>query len=1670
MKIAILNSFAGYRAARVASGHLLGILLLTATAGPLAAQTLQWDANGTGAAVTDGGGTWDTTNSNWWNGTANTSWNNAGGTIAVFGNGGVAGTSPAAATINVAGTVQAAGLQFESIDLTATENRSYQFSGGTISLADGAFIRMANSTSNVGNARVTFNSALAGNNITFEKNGTDLGLVTMTGANTWTGTLTLANVAGAGGTFLNVTNLASLTSLAKINVQTNNTLVINYTQTGAMNVPIEIAGTGNGNRGAIRFDQNRTLSGPVTLLANSSISANGVASPPTGTLAGAIGESGGSRSLNINTNGSAGTIVLAGANTFTGGVTISAGTLGFGHAGALNTASPNLLTFANNTNAKTVTLNGFSIATAGLSSLSATDSVVIQNASATAASLTLANTTDVSFRGVIADGAGGGALTLIKTGTGTQSLTGTASTYTGGTVLNAGILRISGDQSLGAVPATLDSDNITFNGGILQFAYSGTSASPSLSSNRGILLQSGGGTLDTSTGTTYYAGPISGSGALNKTGTGKLVLAGASTYTGETVLSQGTLEIRHAQALGSADGRTRAVSGTRVELAGGVTVSGELLITPLLASTEGSNTWAGGIQAAELSTLTFETAAGSQLLISGNVNGTDIAGSGHSIILQGSDSGTISGNISNSLSITKSGTGTWTLSGNNTFTSGVNLTQGRLILGSAGALNASSPNAVNFASNANSKLLSLVGTSSAVGGLNAAVSTGVVTENGGAADATLTIQTATGQSYAYAGVLADGTGGGKLAVNKTGPGTQSLSGTNNYTGNTTVGGGTLQLNFAAAGAPASNIINSASALIMNGGTLSLAGGSSAANSQTFNGTTVTSGNSTISLVRNATTPQDLVLDLGAITQQNGGTINFVLPSGTQSVANGIRTTSANDASGILGGWATVNGTDWASVSGGNIVAFTGYQQITNFSSGAGAVGPLPNNGNAHVKIVDGGTSGNIAPAVTGGTTNISTLIQSAAGVAVIGTANGDTLRLGVSGGIMLTSGAGNLTIGAAANNGSVLTAGGTTAGTAGQLLFSDQTASQTITVNSIIRDNGAGGTVSVTKNGPGTLVLAGTTSDYSGGTFINGGIVRISADRSLGAVPASAQAGNITFNGGTLQWGASLTLSSNRGITLQAGGGTLDVQAQTTTYGGSISGAGALTKLGTGTLTLSGSNSYTGETLVNAGTLAVNHNQALGSALGTTTVASGAGLRLENGVTVTGETVTINGNGNGNNGALQVNTNANATWNGNVILGSNLARIGGLANSLLVVNGVIQNGSAATNSLAISTAGAGGVVQLGGINTYTGSTQIIRGTLRLGISNSLPSTTALTVYTANTVTETTMFDLNGFDQTLGGLTSVVPNSANDVVSVHNSNNASTSTLTVNQSTNSTFNGKITGNLALVKDGSGTLTLTNTYNSAAPTANVSNFTGKTTIRAGTLALSGTGNLTGTPWIQVDQGATFSISGRTGGSYALTSQVLSGQGTVNGLLNVGGTSYLSPGDSTGTLANAGNGTGELTFNNLTLAGGSPSLRALFQLGGTINNLNNPLAAGDPVYFANAGSGGLYDSIQVNGTLGLNAGSTLKVELVSGYIPQLGDVFNLLDWVTALNLDADGAGGAGSFTLADLDLSAANAAIAGNGWYFETNQFLSHGVIYVVVPEPSRVLFVTFGLMALFFRRRR
>src|SRR5262249_21347236 len=118
----------------------------------------------------------------------------------------------------------------------------------------------------------------------------------------------------------------------------------------------------------------------------------------------------------------AGTLTLGGNNTFTGGVTIDAGTLRLANPGALNSTTPNSVTFGANSTG-TLNLNGNSVTISGLSTNAAVGSPVVQEATVSPATLTVNNSVDNEYDGILQNG-GAGILSLVKAGAGTLTLGG----------------------------------------------------------------------------------------------------------------------------------------------------------------------------------------------------------------------------------------------------------------------------------------------------------------------------------------------------------------------------------------------------------------------------------------------------------------------------------------------------------------------------------------------------------------------------------------------------------------------------------------------------------------------------------------------------------------------------------------------------------------------------------------------------------------------------------------------------------------------------------------------------------------------------------------------------------------------------------------------------------------------------------------------------------------------------------------------------------------------------------------------------------------------------------------------------------------------------------------------------------------------------------------------
>jgi autotransporter-associated beta strand protein len=261
-------------------------------------------------------------------------------------------------------------------------------------------------------------------------------------------------------------------------------------------------------------------------------------------------------------------------------------------------------------------------------------------------------------------------------------------------------------------------------------------------------------------------------------------------------------------------------------------------------------------------------------------------------------------------------------------------------------------------------------------------------------------------------------------------------------------------------------------------------------------------------------------------------------------------------------------------------------------------------------------------------------------------------------------------------------------------------------------------------------------------------------------------------------------------------------------------------------------------------------------------------------------------------------------------------------------------------------------------------------------------------------------------------------------------------LSTGSTADTTYFGVMAGAGGLVKQGTGTFAL----------SGLNTYVGTTTVSVGNLqvGIAGAGQ-SGTGQTVVNAGATLSGTG-----------FVQGATTINGLLSAGDT--------------AGAGIGKLAFTNLspgslTISGGGTTAapRVRMTLAGSTGNEADPVDGIQTVGFLN-GAYGNHDHLQVQGGLSLTSGSTFVVELASGYAPTWGDVFNLIDWGIVTGTIVPG-----TFdTDVDLDVEV-SASMLANGWFWEKDQFLTAGIIYVV-PEPGRAVLLLLAAFLTVMRRRR
>ncbi|MGK8642546.1 autotransporter outer membrane beta-barrel domain-containing protein [Brucella anthropi] len=534
--------------------------------------------------------------------------------------------------------------------------------------------------------------------------------------------------------------------------------------------------------------------------------------------------------------------------------------------------------------------------------------------------------------------------------------------------------------------------------------------------------------------------------------------------------------------------------------------------------------------------------------------------------------------------------------------------------------------------------------------------------------------------------------------------------------------------------------------------------------------------------------------------------------------------------------------------------------------------------------------------------------------------------------------------------------------------------------------------------GGGSVTLEGQNT-HTGGTTVNDGTLALSGNGTLGA-----DTNTTTVNGGTLDLGGT---NQTQQELVQAGGtvqdGTINVDTYTMSDGqlaadativasnsfdlssgdvdGVLDGSGALTKSGSGTVTLTNDNGYTGGTTVNDGTLALSGNGTLGADTNTTTVNGGT---LDLGGTNQTQQQLVQAGGTVQDGTINVDTYTMS--DGQLAADATIVASNSFDLSSGDVDGVLDGSGALTKS-------GSGTVTLTNDNGYTGGTTVNDGTLALSGNGTLGADTNTTTVNGGTL------DLGGTNQTQQELVqaggTVQDGTINvDTYTMSDGQLAADATIVASNSfdlSSGDVDGVLDGSGALTKSGSGTVTLTND----------NGYTGGTTVNDGTLALSGNGTLGADTNTTTVNGGTLDL----GGTNQTQQQLVQAGGTVqDGTINVD-TYTMSDGqlaadativasnsfdlssgdvdgvlDGSGALAKSGSGTVTLTNDN-------------GYTGGTTVN-DGTLALGN-----GGSSGSVKGDILNNGTLKINRNDFIdltsnnisgdgNVEFVGGGVNLLGD----------------------------------------------------------------------------------
>jgi fibronectin-binding autotransporter adhesin len=1127
--------------------------------------------------------------------------------------------------------------------------------------------------------------------------------------------------------------------------------------------------------------------------------------------------------------------------------------------------------------------------------------------------------------------------------------------------VGANIVTLSGTVIANSVSQAVNGTVTTIAGGTaLQLGAGGlnNSANLALTVNSPINLSSNQSW--NSTGSITVAGPISQTASgfvLTKTGNGIMTISGANTFSGGMTVSGGVLRVG-----------TDSVNATTTVTSGGVGTGNLTLNNGTTLAANGGTTRTISVSQYNIAgniTLGQATTGTGRLQLAGV---WDLGGAPRSVTLGKSSVSFVSGNevvrfhqptgfvapsVQNGALTLTTATGTALLPSVariGTTTNFVNNTS--LTLDDGVAM--TSGTGSFFGTTTNSPALTLNAPVSNGGGVlqmgdgttvvrNATVYSlaggGTVSASNttGVGTGTLTINN--GNNAVFSGSI-QSAAFGVIALSKSGPGTQVLSGTNTYTGATAVTGGKLVTTT-----KSSNGTYATSASTTLGVKVDTAGTDLNVTALTFAASTLeidlnNLGNPTLPVISNAgntvlngtvtvnilnpalltTGPITLVDTIGTRTG-TGAYVLGALPAGvnaTLSEASGDLVLTINSISPVYQ-WTGATNALWdsspANVNWIKSGLATAYSDVPNYDvifddsapgstaiNIAATVSPKSTTIDSTAKTYTLAGSGKIS-----GTGGLSKKGSSTVTISTpndyLGTTSIDagTFKLGASNvipdgtvnvaGILDLAGFSD-TVNALGGNGQLLDS------TAGTSVLTVGNADTTSSFGGIIT-----GTVGLTKSGTGTFTLTGTTS-HTGATLISGGTLEIGSGGTSGLLsPSSALTNNGIFR-------------INRSNTATQG----------TDF--PVINSGALTKSGTGTTVLNTANGYSGVTTVESGSLALTVPGALGGTAAGTTALSGASILLRNGITVSGETATITGFGNGSRGVIRAD-GADAEWAGNIVVVSSTSdtRLGGsvAAGGTLTLSGIISGGdptnitdtNAAFNgypaTVSVRSNDASDTVVLSGANSFTGNFGIFVGQVRLdGGNNRLPTTSRLLLGFVGTAPA---LDLNGRSQQLAGLYDYQSGSA-ALATVTNTSGAP-ATLTVDSTdigqpagaglsadATPTYTGTLSGNLALVKSGTGHLTL----------KSANSYTGSTTVSGGILTLgNGTDNTSLSDAADVVIGASGTLKLDYTGTDTVDQLTIGGVGKAPGI-------YGKPGSGAQFTDPQIDGTGTLTVTTGPSTGGN------------------------------------------------------------------------------------------------------------------------------------------------------